>query len=148
MDNLLSAQQLADLAGVSASAITQARQQGRIEGVQRGRNWFYSPIQAKNLNQSRSPNMDGLGERLLRAKVARENALADIAELELGVKKGLLVNQEGVILEWQDRLTKFRSKVLLMPNKLALEIAESHHPQDIEDLLTKEFEAALAELEQ
>lgn len=146
MDNLLSAQQLADLAGVTAAAITQARQAGRIEGIQQGRNWFYSPQMATRLNQSRSGNMDSLSERLLRAKVARENALAGIAELELGERDGTLVNQEKVILQWQHKLSNFRTKILAMPTKLALELSGIKDQHRIEMRLIEEFEQALAEL--
>lgn len=145
----ISAKELAKLAGVTEQAVSRARQQGRIEGIKKERYWFYLPEMAEYLNMAASEK-DGeagnLRDRLLLAKCRREEALAGIAELDLGERSGLLVNQEEVIHEWQDLLSKFRARILVIPNKLALELSGVSDPRAIEARLKSELYQALDEL--
>jgi len=146
MDNLLSAQQLADLAGVTTAAITQARQQGRIEGIQQGRNWFYHPSQADYLGHVQSSESSSLRDQLLLAKIRRESALASLAEIQLKREENAVVDQEEVIREWCDLLSKFRAKMMVIPSKMAMELSIVDDPRVIEHRLKTEIWQALREL--
>lgn len=86
------------------------------------------------------------GSELYQAEVRLKTAQADIKELERDEKKGLLVEIDSVTRQWQELIFKCRSKLLSLPNKLALELSATSNPAEIQDRLQQVIDEALNEL--
>ena len=73
-------------------------------------------------------------------------AKKELAELELGERKGNLHRTEDVEQALTTMLMNFRTKIMSMPAKLAKTVAGMSESAEIYDLLKKETDEALDEL--
>ena len=84
--------------------------------------------------------------RKLQAETDKEIAIARIRKLEADKMEGLLVDAEQVGTAWKGYVLRCRAKLLSLPNKLALELSGIDNEAEIERILQKTIDEALAEL--
>jgi hypothetical protein len=85
-------------------------------------------------------------ERKAIAEADKEEALAEIKQLELLKLKGELVDAVEVLDTWKSAIAKTKAKFISIPAKLALELFGLDKPTDIQARLTQVIDEALAEL--
>jgi phage terminase Nu1 subunit (DNA packaging protein) len=73
-------------------------------------------------------------------------AAAQLKELELAERRGLMVSVEDILPTLVDQLANVRSRLMAMPGRLAIELAALSDPVAIERVMTNELAAALSEL--
>lgn len=86
--------------------------------------------------------------RKLQAETDKEIAIARIRKLEADQMEGILVDAEQVGAAWKGYVLRCRAKLLSLPNKLALELSGIDNEAEIEQILQKTIDEALAELTQ
>lgn len=88
------------------------------------------------------------GERMswADAKARKDMAAAEIAELELGKRKGMLLPREHVEREAFACARRTRDAVLNIANRISDELAATSDRHAVHTLLTRELTAALEEL--
>ncbi|NDV20834.1 hypothetical protein GO013_15595 [Pseudodesulfovibrio sp. JC047] len=79
-----------------------------------------------------------------RGKLARVNR--KIKEVELAEKRGELVEAEGVMLAWANILSIFRSRMSVLPDKLAHKVANMTDPKECKKVISDYIREALEEL--
>lgn len=84
--------------------------------------------------------------RKLQAETDKEIAIARIRKLEADKMEGILVDAEQVGAAWKGYVLRCRAKLLSLPNKLALELSGIDNEAEIEQILQKTIDEALAEL--
>lgn len=97
----------------------------------------------KDLEISRKKASD---DPLYEANVRLKNAEAEIKELDLLQRKGILVETEKIQQEWQNLIINARAKLLGLPTKLAYELASLEDPVKVEIVLQKAIDKILIEL--
>lgn len=80
------------------------------------------------------------------AKVRRENALAELAEIELATKKDQLIPADMVQAHWCGMAANVRAKLLGLPGRLATILQPCQTQQEIEREAMKLIREALTEL--
>lgn len=73
-------------------------------------------------------------------------AQADMAEIELAERTGLLVTVERIEADWVQMVTACRAKLLGIPTKTAYQIANLKDPEEVEKFLKRTIHEALLEL--
>jgi hypothetical protein len=86
------------------------------------------------------------GQRKLIAEADKEEAIAQIKQLELAKMKGELVDADEVLDAWKGAIAKAKAKFISIPAKLALELSGLDKPADIQLRLTQVIDEALVEL--
>jgi hypothetical protein len=86
------------------------------------------------------------GQRKLIAEADKEEAIAEIKQLELAKLKGELVDADEVLDTWKGAIAKAKAKFISIPAKLALELSGLDKPADIQLRLTQVIDEALVEL--
>lgn len=84
--------------------------------------------------------------RKLVAEADKEEAMAEIKQLELLKLKGELVDADEVLDAWKNAIAKTKAKFISIPAKLALELSGLDKPEDIQIRLSQVIEEALVEL--
>ena len=92
-----------------------------------------------------NPDEPGIGDYEL-AKIRRENALAELAEIELATKKDQLIPADMVQAHWCNMVANVRAKLLGLPGRLATILQPCQTPQEIEREAMKLIREALTEL--
>lgn len=87
-----------------------------------------------------------LKERKLLAECRKEEAIANLKELELQKVEGQLVAAAEIVSEWENFVMRCRAKLLAMPSRLALELSGIEDAAEIERLLRLAVDEALEEL--
>lgn len=86
-------------------------------------------------------------QKYIQAKTRLANEQADRLALQNAKTRGELIPREEVNAMWIDDVAKVRTKLLALPQKLALSLSGvAHQPQDVQDILTREIYEALNEL--
>jgi hypothetical protein len=86
------------------------------------------------------------GKRKAIAEADKEEALAQIKQLELLKLKGELVDAVEVLDAWKSAIAKTKAKFISIPAKLALELSGMDKPEDVQVRLTQVIDEALVEL--
>ena len=75
----------------------------------------------KRAGAGRKPNLDRQQSLDLynQAKAKKEAALAELAEIEVRVKRGELLPADVVLAHWQGMIASMRSRLLALPSRLA-----------------------------
>lgn len=81
-----------------------------------------------------------------RVKTRKLTAEAELAELKLAEVKGSLVSMAVVREEWANAITKAKTKLLGLPDRLALELSHQSDPAVIKYRLSQVIDEALQEL--
>jgi hypothetical protein len=84
---------------------------------------------------------------MLKARTRRAAALARIAELDLALQRGEVVQVDDVAQVWATKIRSTRDSILLLPDRLGARIAAETDPIQVHALLMSELLAALAGLE-
>ena len=84
--------------------------------------------------------------RKLKAETEKEEAIARIKNLEADQLAGTLVEAEQVLVAWENYIANCKAKLLALPSKLALELAEVAEPNVIEARLSQTIDESLKEL--
>lgn len=84
--------------------------------------------------------------RKLVAEADKEEAMAEIKQLELLKLKGELVDADEVLDAWKNAIAKTKAKLIGIPAKLALELSGMDKPEDIQIRLSEVIDEALIEL--
>lgn len=80
------------------------------------------------------------------ARRRKETALAEIREMELAERKGLLIPQEEVKQAWGTILSQVKTAVLRIPSKCAPAVAAVDDPRECRAILAVEVEQVLKDL--
>lgn len=78
-------------------------------------------------------------------KAKHEKAKRELTEMELRKRRHELHEAEDIRLVLSEMLVNFRGKLLCIPNKMSIQLANLK-AEDIEELLRKEIEACLLEV--
>lgn len=120
--------------GVSAVAVSKAIKTGRLaasvvrdeHGAPKiadpdlaDQEWEANSRQAAPAPLANVPDLAESNAMLMAAKARRECALADLAELELGERRGELVSTEDARSEVRDRYAIVRTRMLGVPSRVA-----------------------------
>jgi phage terminase Nu1 subunit (DNA packaging protein) len=143
MAEMVNGTRLAEMAGVTISAITKARQNGRITGIKKGREWFYDTIEAERLGENAKP--ESLGDRAYLAKTRKLEAEAELAELQLAKAKGILIEALDAENDARTAAMNARTKLLSIPSRVAAELS-GLEPAQIQARLTQVIRECLSEL--
>lgn len=102
---------------------------------------------SRRTNKRSHSNADevGTGDYEL-AKIRRENALAELAEIELATKKDQLIPADMVQAHWCGMVANVRAKLLGLPGRLATILQPCQTQQEIEREAMKLIREALTEL--
>lgn len=101
---------------------------------------FESQIE-KGSGESSSEKLDAIQE-----KAKLDKLKAELVELQVQERKGILVPSDLVEKTWSDRIIAFRQKVLGIPNRVAAPVAAISDPREIERKLDAVMREALSEL--
>lgn len=77
------------------------------------------------------------------AQRRKEIALANLRELELAEKQGVLVNANEVAEGWAALVSEAKSKLMLIPDELCDRLAVESHPVRCREIMREEIRAAL-----
>jgi len=153
--------------GVNRSHITQLKNAGRlvmqdgkvdVEASIKRINDTKDPAKesvAKRHQQERSqkaqstekaPSVPGTGSRFQSAKARREEANADLTEIELQTRRGQLLIADEAKLAVADGDTTIRNRLESLPDMLAPQLAAESDEQKIRSMLTDHIESLLSDL--
>lgn len=102
--------------------------------------WY---LEWKSGGSSKKKNQD---TRLDAARVRRQEALAERAEIENDVKRGELLEADTVRQVWTQHVLNVRTRLMTLPDALAPRLARMKSAQLIKDHLRQGLEDALLEL--
>lgn len=130
-----------------------------------GKSVFYQPKEALPLIYSEltethaSADETGSGEgegfgsgpphvQLTKQRTRVEKLRADKLQLEIDQLKGNLFGAEKIKSDWEEMTGAFRAKMLGLPARVSLQLAQLKTPAEIENLLRRTINEALSELSQ
>lgn len=99
----------------------------------------------ERLKLEKSPSEE-LKEQIDRARLRKTLLEGDLIEIERDEKSGKLIAVEEAIAEIEEAFTRVRSKLLVMPDRLALELSGIDSPTEIRELLEATVRESLEEL--
>ena len=98
----------------------------------------------------RSPGVHPRGETETDSLTAERTKLAEInrklKEVELAERRGELVEAQGVMLAWANVLSIFRSRMAVLPDKVAHKVANMSDPKECKKVISDLIREALEEL--
>ena len=80
------------------------------------------------------------------AQMRKETALAELRELELAEKRGLLLVRADVIRTWDEHITQAKNKLLAIGDEISDKLAAESNPLKCRELVNGRIREALAEL--
>jgi phage terminase Nu1 subunit (DNA packaging protein) len=144
--NIVNAAQLGRILGVSRATIANLATDGALPRADRGRFDLSACVQAYLRHKAVLAKSSDITVRSLAAERSRLARLkADAAERAAKVENGELVPADKVEAAWLGVIGAARSRLLLIPTKIAPRIAASRTPVEVRALLRKEINAALAD---
>lgn len=103
-------------------------------------------VRLTEAESSRDEEYKSVKNRKAIAEADKEEALAEIKQLELAQLEGKLIDAESVETEWVDLISTCAAKFSGLPAKLALQLSGMNVPQEIQQLLTDVIYECLSEL--
>ena len=149
---------LAKLMGVSQPAVSQMVKKGIVQVEPDGKILLEQAVedwQTKvNVSQQRplrwkGPKMEGYYrnmERYHKARARRKVAEAELAQIELAIKRGELINKQATKKVLVDAIVTTRDRILNVPRRVAPELVGIQSETVIADKLYHEMETALLSL--
>lgn len=140
--------QFADHLGVSRSYVTKLANTGRLVLGEDGRIHVASSLAALKAST-------GAPERAVEAAASeaftdwrdrKERAQAEMAEMDVAVRRGTLMQADQVRAAAVAAVTMLRSRLELLPDQLAPQLAATSDEVRVKAIIAAEVEAALAEL--
>ena len=96
--------------------------------------------------KSEAAPSDELREEIDRARLRKLLLEGDIIEIDRDEKQGKLIAVEEAIAEIEDGFTRVKTKLMALPDRLALEISGLSDPTEIRGILADTVREALQEL--
>lgn len=149
-------EELAIALNISVSRIHQLRREGVLPTPERAGSWdliattrayIKHRLQPEKIAKEKATS-EGNTEDYWKEKTRLTRLQADKEALAIAEKEGRLVDAEQVQQQWADLIVNCKSRLLMMPTKLAYEIAAESNPNVCLDMLTKAVYEALDELSQ
>jgi phage terminase Nu1 subunit (DNA packaging protein) len=138
--------EFAQLVGLSVRRIQQLSDEGIIPKDERGKYVISEAIPAF-INHQRSMIEKKGDVDYERARAQKMRAMAEIAEIELAVKKGELVRVEIISEQIKKEYGYVREKLLAIPSKISLQLCGITEPGDIQKKLDKSINDALSDMQ-
>tara|TARA_R110000796_G_scaffold29304_4_gene79312 strand:- start:746 stop:1216 length:471 start_codon:yes stop_codon:yes gene_type:complete len=139
--------EIATKLGINASTFKDLVARGVVETRGQGQ-YNYEEVSKQYLDHLRevaagrfSGNLELGAER---ARLAKEQA--DAKEMENAIGRGELVHIEKIAVEYEKQLTKLRTRLLALPNKVAPEAHACSTAKDVQALIETNIVEALNEL--
>lgn len=155
-ENLQGTQVIAKIFGVSTRRIEQLTAEGVIQAVPNSRPRKYDLLPTiqryiqylsdKANGREKKHTTEGLEEDKLRAEVQIKEAKAEVARLELAEIQGKMHRSEDVEAIMTDHVLFFRSMLMAMPGKLAVDLAGTHTANEQAERVKQETHYILDEL--
>ena len=102
---------------------------------------------SRDRDRFKSLKTDGdLKEEVERARLRKLLLEADIIEIDRDERRGQLISVEEAIAEIEDGFTRVKTKLMALPDRLALEISGLNDPVEIREILADTVREALQEL--
>ena len=152
--NLQPVQVIAKIFGVTTRRVEQLTAEGIIQGEGRPKKYDLLPTIQKYIKylsdkahgREQKQTTAELEEEKLRAEVAIKKAKAEMAELQAKEMRGELHKAEDVEAITTDHVLFFRSMLMGMPGKLAVDCANSRTAPETADLIRREVNFILSEM--
>ena len=136
---------IARLLDLSTRRVQQLSKEGVIPRAERGRYEISASVRgyiAYLKERSINPGVVSFDE----VRARKTAAEAEMAEIDLKEKKGLLIATEEVARSWAEIIGACRSKLLSMPAKIAPVVAVEDIPAICKQIVEEQIEEALDEL--
>ena len=149
---LLSLADFARLRGVSRARVTQYKRsgmpmQGTMVPVREAVGWIEANVDGTGRKRGPAPeDTRPSGERLLESQIQRNEIFTKLKDLEFRKRQGELLERHDVLDAWTKVIAATRSRLLLVPGKLAHRLSTASDPVKCEAILDAEIKAALREL--
>ena len=152
--NLQTTQVIAKIFGVSTRRVEQLKTEGIIKGQGKPTKYDLLPtIQAyirylsdKANGREKKEAMADLEEQKLKAEVDMKRSKAEAAALELAELRGKLHRAEDVEAITTDHVLYFRSMLMALPGKLAVDCANCKTPAEVSERIRREVNFILKNL--
>ncbi len=142
---ILTTSQLAEVFGKTARWVNMQTHDGVF--VQSGRGKYALAENVQRYVDSLQKRPEGAGEvNLNREKALHEAVKREMAEMELAAMKGEMHRSEDVKLVMNDMIAAFRSRILVMPPKIAPQLIGLTDLAAVRSVLDRECREALTEL--
>ncbi|MEA5529029.1 hypothetical protein VB638_05395 [Dolichospermum sp. UHCC 0684] len=148
-DYIVPAEVLSAAIGIDKSRIYQLQRDGILPEPRRKGEWdLVGCVQAYLAYklQFNQQTKDSSQADLTAEKTRLTKAQADVQELLIAEKNGILINSEEAKQGWSKLVMSCRSKLLGLPTRLAFEVAAESNPTVVQELLTEAVYEALSEL--
>lgn len=155
-ENLQGTQVIARIFGVSTRRVEQLTTEGVIKAAPNSRPRKYDLLPTiqryiqylsdKANGREKKQTASDLEESKLRAEVQIKEAKAEVAKLELAEIKGKMHRAEDVEAIMTDHVLYFRSMLMAMPGKLAVDLAGTHTANEQAERVKQEIYFILSEL--
>lgn len=152
MPQHLTIRALSDATGLSERTLAQYKTQGMpVSSADKARGWIAQNKRVKVDSPSRQPVTDAGADApevktsgYMDARVARERAEAELAQIKAMEARGALVSRETVRSELARRLAGLREALLQIPSRMESVLAAETDPARVHQMLEDEIYSALA----
>lgn len=141
----VSVQELAELLGLSPRRVQQLVADGVIPKAAHGSYDLGRSIRAY-LKHLKGDGLASVPKDYTAERTRLVKAQADKAEMEVALQRGDLWNKDDVAAIWSDEILRCRSRLLVIPSKVAPVLAAISIPAEVQDVLKCEIYQALSEL--